>query len=394
MKKRTVYIIDSGHDHDALYIKGIKEGWGEERWNIVPVNFLDAEEVGKFLYRDVREKREEIAAIISMNLHLFSIETKIRDFVLASGIPIAIWLFDHPTLKEYINKDLLDGVNLNRLWLICGEPDFIACWQRFFSSDIKIYHKSARLNSRECYENCDESFSSFQKKEIPLLIPCGIGTNPQKAIDCIGKPQLKKMFYSALNLLVKNPYMSPHKGIEYLFRKGNARADYNLALFFTGMVLRYIKYHRRLDVLFNLPKDAKIVFLGQDYPPKFYEKFKNAVFIPCVPLDEFYNLIKKSQIIINFECGPSSLHNRAYNAILTQTAFASHGNNFVDNVFQGGEDFIKYDLKKNDIAEVLSPYLDNPRKTYELTVNARNKIVEMEMLEDTDQIIELMTSGQ
>ena len=45
MKKRTVYIIHSGHDHDSLYIKGIKEGWGEERWKIVAVNYRDEEEI-------------------------------------------------------------------------------------------------------------------------------------------------------------------------------------------------------------------------------------------------------------------------------------------------------------------------------------------------------------
>jgi hypothetical protein len=395
MKKRIVYVVHSGHDNDYVYLKGLEEGWGGKNWDITPVNFYNCSEVLEHLYVNVQENREDIAAIITMNLNLFHVKNEVRDLVLASGIPIAIWLFDHPTLGECIDKSLIEGLDLSKMWLICGEKDFIDCWQRFISPKINVYNKCARLSSRTIFQNHDESFTAFQKKEIPLLIPCSLGVNPKPLLEVLKKmPDIKKVFYAALNFLKDNPYISTHQGIEYLLGKKGLTSNKTITIFLISLVQKYIKHHRRSDVLFNLPEKTEIIFLGKDYPSKFHEKFKNATFIDYVDLEEFYNLIKRSKIIVNFECGPNTLHNRAYNAILTQTAFATHGNNFVDKMFQSGEDYIKYDLRKNDISETLQQYLDSPRKTYELTVNARKKIENMEILEDSDHVLKMMTAKQ
>jgi hypothetical protein len=311
----------------------------------------------------LRDHRDELFCYLSSNFWALNIRNDDRLLHSLTGIPLVIFLHDHPLYFLGQVSSSLEGVLI--LGLGADTEDFMAKHYPFqatmLSQSTGPWFTSADVPP-------EPNRADFMSRKNGLLCPMNLtiyGDNIDdiwaaiKALPTSRRQRVVILLEAALT-----DCLTPlHVISERQTAAGNAELD----VADLPLVSNFVKLWRRtriVEMLIELP-----IIISTNYAPAMLErKYPNKFTLLTVP--ETLPLYKAFRFIVNSTPLMTEVfHDRVTEALENNSVCITDPNAVLARHFSDGKEMIFIDYQRFDLAEKVSMYLDDPERAFEMTVD-------------------------
>jgi hypothetical protein len=298
---------------------------------------------------------------MSSNFWALNIRNDDRLIHTLTGIPLVIFLHDHPVYFLHLVSRSLDGTIMFAVGDDCA--DFI---RKHYRLNAKVLANPA--GPKVSSSNNEPYISDFLARRNELFCPINLTIygltidDVWAAIKALPAPRRKRVA-RMIDLSLTDCFTPLHIISENLTADGDAETDVDDLQW----VLNFVKLWRRLrivEMLIDLP-----ITVGSEYVPADWERKYPTKFVPLtvpqtIVLYRNYRFVLNSNPLMN-----AMFHDRVTQALQNNAVCVTDPNTLLASRFRDEHEMLFIDYTRNDLAEKVQRYLDAPERAFALTLN-------------------------
>jgi hypothetical protein len=358
-----IVMIHNGAPSDTKAASNVRGSVGPLGYRLEELSVSDSL-AGPKLATLLRERRDEIFLFFSSNFWVQNIRQNDRLLHQFTGIPLAIFMHDHPVYFLAHISAAFDGTIM---FAVDGAaPDFIA---KYYPARVLTI---AHVGGITHVDDGQPSYEQFLGRRNELLCPLNLVVGGRTMDDAWHEiKQLPHLRRRRAVRVIEAVLIDCKTPLHVVSERLAAEGDPELAIDDLRPVLEFVKLWRRntlVRALIDLP-----ILIGSEYVPADLE-FRYPGKFMSLTAERTLELYREFRFTVSLSPLMScSLHDRVSSALAHNSVCITDPNAHLLSYFEDERDLIYYDFALPDMAARIGHYLENPAGAFALTVSAAGR---------------------
>ncbi len=368
-KKRKFVIVHVGHATDIVWCDRLRPIVEECGLEMETLSDSDDDFIEQF-DRTVCRNLDEIAALGSTNKYMFKYKVSGDQYLHQfCKLPIVVQSMDNPALV------MPDGAkDDNDVICVFNSQSHENLWKNYLGGKGKTFVGGVLPQSNKI-DVCNLTYEAYAARQPKALLAVNMhhmDETLEMLWNKIGGWQDEKnlIAVTAVDFMATNENMGALEAVETAMEFHCWELHTETFVEIVSWVEAVVKVWRREYVLRAL-MDSPITVSTPHTPAFFWPKHRDKFVNTLGP--ETLALFPKFRAAINVNPPfPGCVHDRVINSIEAGTLLFSDSGAAIEKILTPGKDFVSYKFTDKNLPETLEYYLNNPRKSYEMVMSARD----------------------
>lgn len=302
-------------------------------------------------------------------------------------------LVDHPL---YHMKSRLD-TNINKFVVTCLDKKHLVFLSEQYEENHFLSKSFLVPGGSQSPRSKEESFDEFlTNRHIDMLFTGSFRGIPRKSWSTYENKSLSHLMDDICEYVLSNDYVLVEDAFEQVLKDKNLEFSYKhknqRKLFIMQVLKEYIASYKRYKCLETLAQEGVPIDIYGTGWEDWAVKYNNIRYHETGTVQNTLDILTKTKLCLNINNSfVAGGHERVFNSMINGAPVISDKSLFYNEVFEEGKDIITYSWTKlNDLPGQVNEYLKDNEKLWEISQNARKKVLERFTWEHkAEQIIEL-----
>lgn len=362
-KRPFVLFIDGGNAIDEDSVRTLRTLMARFGLGFEELSVMDAKAEEK-LKDVIRERRDEIFCFMSSNVWALNVRNGDRLLHTLTGIPLVLFLHDHPVYFLPFVSPALDGTLIVAQGEDCA--DFVC---KYYAVEAATVVNQAGPWQEVPGAWREPNLADFLARKNELLFPMNL-TMSDRTIDDVWAvvkalpPARRRRAERMIDVMLTDCFTPLHIASERLVADG----EEEIAIEDLQWVLNFVKLWRRLWLVKALI-DLPILISSNFVPAELERKHPGKITLLTVP--ETVARYGKYRFVVNSNpLMTGFLHDRVTYALMNNAICVTDPNALLSRHFADEQNMLFVDYTRSDLAERISRYLDHPELAFDITAKA------------------------